>query len=112
MRVIVSASGIVDGELLLRGLNGALVRNATAWILDIKATEPETPGANIADGPLPIRACVSDNGGYKGELIVWITAGRISGLEFAWASDEPPTRWPQPHEMKIEAHGAPPPTNP
>lgn len=47
LRVIVSASGIVDGELLLRGLNGALVRNATAWILDIKATEPETPGANI-----------------------------------------------------------------
>lgn len=102
MRAIVSAPGVADGESLLRHLDGALVRNSAPWILDVKVTTPDTSSANTPDGPLPARAFVSDQGSYQGEIIVWITAGRVSGLEFAWVSDEPPTRWPRPREMEIE----------
>ena len=104
MRAIVSAPGVADGELLLRHLDGALVRNSAPWILDVKVTTPDTSSANTPDGPLPARAFVSDQGSYQGEIIVWITAGRVSGLEFAWVSDEPPTRWPRPDLAQFSAH--------
>ena len=41
------------------------------------------------DGPLPVRAFVNKDSGYQGEIIVWITDGRISGLEHAWVTDDP-----------------------
>lgn len=91
MRAIVSAPSIADGDLLLRDLEGAFVRDTAAWILDVKVMTSDTPGASIPDGPFPVRAFVSDKGSYRGEIIVWITAGHVSGLEFAWVSDAPPT---------------------
>lgn len=102
VRAIVSAPSIADGDLLLRDLKGAFVRNSAAWILDVKAMTSDTPGAGIPDRPFPLRAFVSNKGSYQGEIIVWITAGRVSGLEIAWVSDAPSYGWPQPEEMDIE----------
>jgi len=100
-----SSPGIPEGEALLRELDGALVRNSATWILDIQVAASGTSTTSIPDGPFPARAFVSENGHYQGEIIVWITAGHISGLEFAWVTDEPPTRWPQAQEMDIEVQG-------
>ena len=38
---------------------------------------------------------------YQGEVIIWITDGHVSGLEYAWVSDNPPTRWPRADEMEV-----------
>jgi hypothetical protein len=51
--------------------------------------------ADVPDGPAPVAAQVIDgNGNYLGELLLWVTGGRISGLEYSWVTDEVPSRLP------------------
>ena len=53
------------------------------------------PRLNLPDGPLPLRAEVRAQTGQPiGEIIVWISDGRLSALEFAWWTDQPPTQLP------------------
>lgn len=99
---IVSNAGRRSAPSLTGDLDGALVSNSTAWILDVKPSD-SGKGAKLPDGPFPARAFVPSNAAYQGEIIVWLTNGHISGLEYAWVSDEPPTRWPRPSEMEIVA---------
>lgn len=99
VRAVVSAAGDRKGDLLSE-LDGALVSNSAAWILDIKVSG-SSAGVDLPDGPFPARAFVPSIAAYQGEVIVWITKGHLSGLEYAWVSDEPPTRWPQPDEMEV-----------
>jgi hypothetical protein len=56
----------------------------------------DAPPAAVPDGPVPVAAQVFDGGGdYLGELLVWVTGGRISGLEYSWITDQPPDRLPE-----------------
>lgn len=78
-------------------LDRVTVRSAdVATVLDLDVPD-QLPPASIVDGPLPVRAIVPD----AGEVLIWITSGRLSGLEFAWVTDEPPTQWPSPDELTI-----------
>jgi hypothetical protein len=97
---VVRGSGIAAAAGLIRDLDGAQVRNESDWILDVRAGQT-SQGADLADGPLPVRAYVPDKPRYQGEIIVWITDGHISGLEYAWISDNPPTEWPHPDAIQI-----------
>ena len=66
--------------------------------------DPEAPVARCADGPIPVRAFVDDAGGEPvGELLVWVTSGRLSALEFAWFTDEEPSSLPTPDAVQFEA---------
>ncbi|GGN12509.1 hypothetical protein GCM10011609_60930 [Lentzea pudingi] len=49
------------------------------------------PAADIADGVLPIDAPVRSG---AGEILLWTTDGRLSAIEYAWVTDEPPARLP------------------
>ena len=98
---VLSGSGRRDGLLLARELAEAFVRNTTEWILDVRHDSESVCAANLPDGPFPARAFVSGNDVVRGELIVWVTAGHVSGLEYAWTSDRPPARWPRPEELEI-----------
>jgi hypothetical protein len=91
IRAIVTAAEIRGGDALLEDLDGARVSNSTPWILDVE-TSNTVAGADLPDGPFPARAFVPSNEAYQGEVIVWVTKGHVSGLEYAWISDEPPTR--------------------
>lgn len=97
---IVSVPGAPDAPALFEELGEAVVFNETDWILDIR-----TPGAGpiveLPNGPLPVRAFVPNRETYRGEIIVWVNEGRLSGLEYAWVTDEPPTRWPHPSELEV-----------
>jgi hypothetical protein len=35
------------------------------------------------------------------ETAVIIKNGHLDGLEYAWVTDEAPTRWPRPDEMEV-----------
>lgn len=55
----------------------------------------DLPNAPLADGVLPVNAHVYDEAeNYVGELIVWLSEGRLSSLEFAWVTDEMPRSLP------------------
>jgi len=99
---ILRAPGVRCSDEVLADLDIALVAHGTTWILDVRM--PTAVAVfDYPDGPLPVRAFVNKDSGYQGEIIVWITDGRISGLEFAWVTDDPPRRWPRPTDMEFEA---------
>jgi len=97
---IISASGVSSGQALIDELDGATVARSAQWILDIQPPVG-TPGTNLPDGPFPANAFVPNSADYQGEIIIWIKDGHLDGLEFAWVSDEPPTRWPLPGQMEV-----------
>ena len=58
-------------------------------------------GSDIPNGPFPAQAFVPNSAEYQGEVIIWIADGHVSGLEYAWVSSDPPTRWPRADEMEV-----------
>ena len=62
----------------------------------------DAPPAAVPDGPVPVAGQVFDAGGdYLGELLVWVTGGRISGLEYSWITDQPPDRLPDTNMIRL-----------
>ncbi|MGW2711263.1 hypothetical protein ACWC4J_20065 [Streptomyces sp. NPDC001356] len=62
--------------------------------LDVPLGVPE---AAIEDGIIPATGTVTDDSGELfGELLVWVSAGRLSALEFSWYGDTAPTELPDP----------------
>ena len=97
---IISASNVDDQSCLLQNIHNARVHEQTDWILDISNPD-NSLRSSLPNGPLPTRTYVPNAAEYRGEIIVWIEDGQISGLEYAWITDEPPSRWPQPDEIQI-----------
>lgn len=95
---VVAAQPLFAG--LLDGLAGAFVRRSTDWILDIRA-RGDAPEVDVPDGPLPVRAFVPNAQEYRGEILIWMQGGRLFGLEYAWVTDDPPTRWPRTNEIEV-----------
>jgi hypothetical protein len=104
---IVSTSGVPSGQGLINDLDGAAVSHSAPWILHIQPAT-EAPGVDLPDGPFPADAAVPNSANYQGEIIIWIKNGHLDGLEYAWVTDEPPTRWPRPDEMEISGRAASP----
>lgn len=64
------------------------------------AVPEEVEKVVLPDGPLrEIPAIVDSNGTLTGELIVWVTGGRISDLERPWYTDQAPDSWPDPENL-------------
>ncbi|MET8561600.1 hypothetical protein ABZV75_13745 [Streptomyces flaveolus] len=58
---------------------------------------PGVPEAAIEDGVIPATGTVTDDSGELfGELLVWVSDGRLSALEFSWYGDTAPTELPDP----------------
>ena len=58
--------------------------------------------ARLEDGPVPVAAHVADDSGeYLGELLIWVTDGRISALEYSWVTDDPPGELPDPRMIRL-----------
>ena len=97
---IASRSREHDASRLDDQIEGAVVVNEAPWIIDITPRKGSA-ATSIANGPLAGEANVYSGGRYQGEIIIWIQDGYLNGLEYAWVTDEPPTRWPRPDEVKI-----------
>lgn len=95
----VSRTEVPGWQQIVEKLDGARVRQAAPWILDIDLRAG--PRIDVPNGPLPVRAYVQSEAAYQGEIIVWIADGYVCGLEYAWVTDAPPSRWPHPDEMEI-----------
>jgi hypothetical protein len=88
-----------DEPALAGQADSADVTAVTPTFLEL-AVPADAPAADVADGPLPGRALVTDAAGeLTGELLVWVTGGRLSGLELAWYGDQPPADWPAPDRV-------------
>ncbi len=102
MTAILSTAAVPGSQPLFHEIEGAMVSNSTPWILDVE-TKRTGPGTELSNGPFPAHAYVPSKAAYQGEIIIWITDGHLSGLEYAWVTDDAPTRWPRPDELEIVA---------
>jgi hypothetical protein len=60
------------------------------------------PTAPVSDGLLPVAGTVRDDSGdVVGELLVWVSDGRLSALEYAWYGDTAPTDLPDPARVTV-----------
>ncbi|MFF2556982.1 hypothetical protein ACFVUS_38680 [Nocardia sp. NPDC058058] len=60
--------------------------------------------ADVADGLLPVEGEVRDEaGGFVGEILVWVTEGYLSAIEFTWVTDERPKVLPDPGAMRLKS---------
>src|SRR5215471_17166134 len=104
LRYIVSAPFPGAAELRRQLEAAKVVRNwepAGSPSVDI-VVPADSPPAALPDGPAPVAAQVIDaDGEYLGELLVWITGGRLSALEYSWVTDEPPDRLPETDWIKL-----------
>lgn len=80
----------------------AIVVGGIPTLLEIRVPNTVEP-APVEDGPVPVRAFVETSAGdIKGEILVWVTGGRLSGLEFAWYSNDAPTEMPSAGQLRFE----------
>ena len=70
-------------------------------LLELAPVAPVAP-APVADVPLPVSVTVLQTGVPVGELLVWVTNGVLSGLEFAWWTDDPPDALPEVEDLRDE----------
>lgn len=69
------------------------------WQFDNPSVRP----ARIANGPLPVSAEVWQENEFVGEIIVFVTKGRLSSFEFAWVTGDPPVDLPDPDSVAYYA---------
>jgi hypothetical protein len=97
---IITRSGIPEAQSLLAELDGARVAHDSQWVINVTPQNLVAP-VPFADGPFPAHGDVTGGSTYQGEVIVWVKDGHLDGMEFAWVSDTPPSRWPRPDEMDV-----------
>ncbi len=99
---VLHAARMPGADQLLAQLPFVQVRAGVTTFLDLEV--PHTGSrASCADGPLPVRAFVTEECGETvGEILIWVEQGYLSGLELAWFTDEPPAGWPTPEQVQPE----------
>ncbi|MEV5774363.1 hypothetical protein AB0L49_24400 [Streptomyces antimycoticus] len=69
--------------------------------MDLKVLEP-FPRAEISDGVVPVTGTVkAPSGELLGELLLWVSDGSLSALEYSWYSDEAPVGLPDPLNVTV-----------
>jgi hypothetical protein len=62
-----------------------------------------TPRSLEANGVVPVNATVVDeSGSLFGEILLWVTDGYLSAIEYAWYGDESPSTLPEAKMISIE----------
>lgn len=106
-RVMVEKILSVDfpGSAALRRQVG-LVQVVALWgadsvSVDLYVTDPSLR-APVATGVVPVTSTVFDEEGeLTGEIILWTESGMLSGIEYAWYSDQPPTSTPEADQVTV-----------
>ncbi|WP_418958857.1 hypothetical protein [Streptomyces tritici] len=71
--------------------------------VDLRVSE-EAPRSTAVAGVIPVDATVVDaSGSLFGEILLWVTDGCLSAIEYAWYGDEPPTALPDVSLITVEA---------
>jgi hypothetical protein len=101
LRILEEASFEGASELAQQ-VDEARVVGGIPTLLDLEV-QPSAPPSIASDGPIPVRVVVgSDDEVSEGQLLVWVSNGYLSALEFAWVTDDPPAEMPSADRLLIE----------
>ena len=88
-------------DQLIEQASTLVVEGGPVTMLDLRSS-PDLEAAAFAGGPIPVSTVVFDFSGVSvGELLVWVSAGRLSALEFAWWTDRRPSQLPHPSQLRV-----------
>jgi hypothetical protein len=79
--------------------NLAIVEKYSSTMIDVNVPAP-APIIDLPDGPIPGRFLVYRAGKLSGEVLVWVKAGRLIGLEQTWY-DNLPESWPAISDLRL-----------
>jgi len=89
-----------EAELLYAQSTAATVHGGPLTMREL-TIPPSQVSAPIPNGPLPVRAVAYDEDGtLLGELLVWVSDGYLSAIEYAWYTDSAPTELPAPSQLR------------
>jgi len=100
--VLQAMSDVIEagGGVLAEQARSARVRSFSPTYIEVEVPA-ECPDGPWSDGALSLSPSVVDEQGRTvGSILVWVAAGRISLLEQPWYSDDPPTHWPRPEQLR------------
>jgi len=103
---VASPMGAVSAALRVQA-SAATVTRHTPTMIDLAVPDGLAP-VDLADGPLPVEALIHEGIELLGEIIVWVRAGHVTGIEQAWYTDDPPSTWPKPARVQIRGESARP----
>lgn len=104
-RATADVSPDVAGAVDAQAARAVVVAHVEGRSVDV-AVPDDVPPVPAADGPLrPVVSVVDATGEATGELLVWVRGGRLVGLERPWWTDEPPTSWPGPDDLRRDGTG-------
>jgi hypothetical protein len=100
------------------GVDHLRLQVAACWVVErwaptsasiVLAVEGDVPSADLVpDGPAPIDAIVYDHAAEPiGELLLWVSAGYLSALEYGWWTDAPPVELPDAAHVVLDAGQGP-----
>lgn len=96
---VTSPAAEIQSALMVQAENATVIR-CTATMLDVEVPL-RVPAVALPNGPVPGSALVYEHEGLTGELLVWIRDGRLTGLEQAWYTGDPPESWPSPESVRV-----------
>ncbi|MEV0059936.1 hypothetical protein [Nocardia sp. NPDC050718] len=100
---LLSAGGTGAGEYLMQIPYTQVV--ATWGVgspsVDLAVLPGPQQAVDSADGIFANGAVTDSNGAPVGELILWVANGWLSGIEYAWYTDDRPRILPDPAQIEI-----------
>lgn len=88
------------GTSIVAQAQQAAVVRGSATMIDLTPRN-DLPPVELPDGPIPLQVFVQRADEPTGEILVWIDGGELIGLEQAWWTDDPPTDWPTPEQVRV-----------
>lgn len=95
-----------SADLMAQARVASVADDSIPTYLDLEVP-PESPRSTQSNGPLPGFFAVVHRDEYLGELLVWMKEGVLSGLEYAWVTDEAPSGMPHAEDLTVMAERPP-----
>jgi len=101
LRHVLGKADFPGSDELFQQASSVNVVGGLITMLDLCVTAQRSASA-FTDGPIPLSIMVMDSEDVAfGELLIWVSDGYLSSLEFAWWSDSPPERLPALDRVRV-----------
>jgi hypothetical protein len=103
LRQILRGASFAGASALSEQIDRAKVVGGIPTLLDLEVDGSAAASA-APDGPIPVEALVEGtDGAIEGMVMVWVTGGYLSALEYAWVTDEVPRGMPPAESIRAES---------
>ena len=101
LRHVLQQADFPGSEALVEQASSVGVAGGPITMLELQSSRASQASV-FAEGLIPLSMIVSNSSGdLIGELLVWVEHGYLTGLEFAWWTDDAPDELPNSNRIKV-----------